>query len=179
VIVYRHTDARYPFLWEGRGQPGSRWSIGDEPVHAFADTPDGAWAELLRHEEITDPEDLAGIERDLWAVEVGKPPSKKPNLARSVLTGGAETYAACRRAAKRLMDRAERGFVAPSAALLPGCACGYRVDGGMRQGPARDGIVIVLLGRRPDLVGWRAARRGRPGRDLLPRVRHLGSEPTT
>jgi hypothetical protein len=28
-------------------------------------TPDGAWAELLRHEEITDPEDAATIRRAL------------------------------------------------------------------------------------------------------------------
>jgi hypothetical protein len=174
VIVFRHADTRYPFMWEGRGQPASRWSIGDEPVHAFADTPDGAWAELLRHEEIRDPADLAGIERDLWAVEVGEPPVARVRLARGVLTGGVQTHPACRRAARRLVDRGARGFMAPSAALLPGCASGCRVDGGMRAGAARDGIVIVLVGRRPDLVGWRAARRGRPGRDLLAKVRHQG-----
>lgn len=30
----------------------------------------GAWAQLLRHEEITDPADLAGISTRLWAVRI-------------------------------------------------------------------------------------------------------------
>ena len=38
----------------------------------FAQTWDGL-AELLRHEEITDPEDLPGITRSLWAVDVPDP----------------------------------------------------------------------------------------------------------
>jgi len=175
VIVYRHVDSRFPFLLEdGRDQPESRWALGgQEPVHAFADTPDGAWAELLRHEEIRDPEDLAGIERDLWAVELGEPPVARVKLPARVLTGGVDTYPACRSAARRLGGRGERGFVAPSAALRPGGAAGYRVDGGTRVGDERDGLVIVLVGRRPDLVGWRAARRGRPGGDVLRKVKHL------
>ena len=42
-------------------------TAGNEaPVHYFSDTPDGAWAEFLCHEEITDPEDLPGIRRALW-----------------------------------------------------------------------------------------------------------------
>jgi len=56
VIVYRHTDPRFPFLWESGGQPAGRWNAeGEGPVNTFADRPEGAWAELLRHEEITDP----------------------------------------------------------------------------------------------------------------------------
>lgn len=171
MIVFRHADPRYPFLWEqGSEQPLSRWAMDGDAVNAFADTPDGAWAELLRHEEIRDPADLAGIERDLWAVEIGEPPTSRVRLARGVLTGGVDTYEACRRAARRLVKRGERGFVAPSAALRPGGASGYRVDGGMREGRPRDGIVIVLVGPRPGLVGWRAASRGRPGRDVLDKV---------
>ena len=62
MIVYRHTDPRFPFLWESAGQPGSRWNVaGEGPVNTFADTPEGAWAELLRHEEIADPALLAHV----------------------------------------------------------------------------------------------------------------------
>jgi RES domain-containing protein len=62
VIAFRHADRRFPFLWEGSGQPAGRWNAtGDSPIHYFADTPDGAWAEFLRHEGITSPEDLATI----------------------------------------------------------------------------------------------------------------------
>ncbi len=74
MIGFRHADPRYPFLWEGADQPAARWhATGDGPAHYFSDTPDGAWAELLRHEEISDPDDLATIRRTLWAVDLGEP----------------------------------------------------------------------------------------------------------
>jgi hypothetical protein len=53
MIVFRHADPSLPFLWEDVGQPPARWhGDGDGPVQYFTDTPDGAWAEFLRHEEI-------------------------------------------------------------------------------------------------------------------------------
>src|SRR6476619_4322357 len=76
MIGFRQVDARYPFLWEDRRQPAGRWHRdGDGPAHYFADTPDGAWAEFLRHEEITEPEDVLTIRRQLWAVEIGDAPA--------------------------------------------------------------------------------------------------------
>ncbi len=76
LIGFRHTNPAYPFLWEGAGQPESRWNRkGEGPVQFLADTPDGAWAEFLRHEEITDPDELPGIRRSLWAVDLGEPPA--------------------------------------------------------------------------------------------------------
>jgi hypothetical protein len=71
VIVFRVCDSRFPFLWTAGGaswQRPARWhGAGDGPVQYFTDTPSGAWAELLRHEEITDPADLAGISTRLRA----------------------------------------------------------------------------------------------------------------
>ena len=53
MILFRHADPRFPFLWETADQPGARWHGDREgPAHYFADTPDGAWAEFLRLEEI-------------------------------------------------------------------------------------------------------------------------------
>ena len=46
----RRADPRFPFLWESSAQPAGRWhGSGEGPCHYFADTPYGAWAELLRH----------------------------------------------------------------------------------------------------------------------------------
>lgn len=175
MIGFRHTDARFPFLWEDATQPAARWHAeGEGPVHYFCDTPDGAWAEFLRHEEITDPEDLTTIRRTLWAVDLGKEPSRAVNLPMETLIGGPETHAACQAEAHRLRRNGAARIVALSAALLPGGAQGWRVDGGLQPGAPRDGRVIVLFGRRPDLVGWPAAREGRPGEELLSRVRHFG-----
>ena len=174
MIVFRHADPRLPFLWESADQPSARWhEAGRGPAHYLADTPDGAWAEFLRHEEITNPADLDGIRRALWAVEIPDVPSTKPKLHARTLRGGKNTYAACRREADRLRKRGATGLVALSAALAAGDARGKRVDGGVRPGPARDPRVIVLFGRRPDLVGWPVVDGGRPPAELLPRVKQF------
>jgi hypothetical protein len=175
VIVFRHTDPRFPFLWESAGQPGGRWNEpGEGPVNTFADTPEGAWAELLRHEEITDPADVVEIRRSLWAVEVGEIPRVRPRLSKAAMIGGPRSYPACRREAWRIRERGETGLTAPSAALMPGEAHGWLVARGLRHGPKRDGRVIVLFGARPGLVGWEAVYEGRPSEKLLSRVRRLG-----
>ncbi len=173
MIAFRHADPRFPFLHESAGTTEGRWNRAGELAHCFSDTPDGAWAEFLRHEEITDPEDIPHIRRALRAVEVGDPPPARPALATDTLTGGRTTWAACQREAARLRGAGEAGVMAPSAALVPGGAHGFRVEGGQRPGPPRDGVTIVLFGARPDLVGWQAAAAGRPDAELLRRVRHF------
>jgi hypothetical protein len=95
----------------------------------------------------------------IWAVEIpDDEPVTRPALPDATLTGGPQTYAVCRDEARR---------------LRAGGAAGHRVDGGMRPGPARAGWTIVLYGRRPALVGWRASYEGRPAEDLLARVRYV------
>ena len=178
MIGYRHVDPRYPFLWESADQPPARWhGAGEGPAHYFADTPDGAWAEFLRHEAITDEGDLAGIRRALWAVEI--PETLLDDAARPILPartahGGLDSYATCQAAARKLRARKPTlsCLVASSAALLPRGASGWCVDGGLSRGPARDGVVVVLYGRQPRLVGWSVAL-GQPDRGILPYVRLL------
>jgi hypothetical protein len=171
--LFRHADPRFPFLWEDPFQPPGRWhGDGEGPVHSFADTPDGVWAEFLRHEEIREAEDLEGIRRALWVVEVEDLPDERPRLPRKVLQGGLASWPACRAEAARLRRRGAEGLTAPSAALLPGGARGWRVDGGLQPGPPREGEVVVLFGRRPDLLGWCVTDDGRPPEEVLGRVRY-------
>lgn len=179
MIGYRHVDPRLPLLWEGPDQPAGRWhGDGEGPAHYLAETPDGAWAEFLRHEEIDDPQDLATIRRAIWAIEVpDDEPEASPKLTRAVLTGGRDTYEHCQAKARRLRARGASRLRAPSAALRPGSS-GWRVDGGLRPGAARAESVLVLFGRRPDLVGWRCAI-GAPAADLLGRVRPIGGRART
>ena len=68
-LGFRVCDRRYPFLWSGPGQRSGRWNEqGNEPVHYLASSPLVAWAEWLRGQEITEPEDLDGVAAALWAV---------------------------------------------------------------------------------------------------------------
>ena len=175
MILYRHADPRFPFLWESPDQPPARWhGAGEGPVHHFADTPDGAWAEFLRHEGITDEAELENVRRALWAVEASDDlDAAEPNLPMKTLTSGTDTYHACRREARRLRARGATALRAPSAALIPGGAQGWKVASGLQPARRRDGMVIALFGPRPDLIGWAATIAGRPRFDLLASVRSL------
>lgn len=176
MIVFRQTDARYPFLWEGLSQPPGRWhGPGEGPAHYFADTPDGAWAELLRHEEITDPDDLATVRRQMWAVEIGDEAAAPVRIAAAVAIGGLDTYPKCQAESRRLRSRGVRRLIASSAALKEGGARGTLVHDGPQAAPPRDGAVIVVFGPPQSMVGWVVADAARPSEDLLDRVRHFGS----
>lgn len=175
MIVYRHCDPRFPFLWESVDQPPARWhGPGEGPVQYFADTPDGAWAEFLRHEGITQESEVVNMRRALWAVEVQDEIGFEiPHLPRRFLTGGMDTHDPCQREARRLRSRGAMALRAPSAALMPGGARGWSVDGGLRPGPEREGLILAVFGPRPDLVGWATTIAGYPRSDLLMRVRPL------
>lgn len=174
MLAFRHADPRFPFLWESDGQPTARWhGEGEGPVHYFANTPAGAWAELVRHEGIEAAEDLEGIQRSLWAVEIGTPPQDRPGLPDSVLRGGLATHGQCRDEARRLRDAGAIGLSTLSAALEPDGARGWVVDSGQRPGPEHEALVFVLFGSRPDVVGWRAVDGGHPPAEVLRFVRPL------
>ena len=171
---YRHADPRLPFLVEAAAQPAARWhGDGEGPVQYLSDTPNGAWAEFLRHEEITEPEDVATIRRAIWAVDLPDEVYAEPHVPDHALTGGPGSYAACQEEARRIRATGTTGIMAVSAALLPGEARGWQVDGGLERAPDRDGRNLVLFGRRPDVVGWAAAAEGQPRVDLLDAVRQL------
>lgn len=173
MIAFRQADPRYPFLWEGPRQPAGRWHAdGDGPAHYFADTPDGAWAEFLRHEEITDVDDLATIRRQMWAVDIGDAAAARMTLPAETLTGGPDTYPRCQQEARRVRNDGHARLIARSAALVPGGARGMRVSDGVHADAARDGDVIVIFGSPDSLVGWIAADAASPPADLLGRVNH-------
>lgn len=173
-LGFRHADSRYPFFWESEDQPPARWHAdGAGPVQYLADTPDGAWAEFLRHEEITDAADLAGIERSLWAIELPPPIDAAEPVTIAEATGGLGSYATCQRYAASRRAEGVTSLRAPSAALLAGGARGEVTDAGLRDGPDRDGRVWVLFGRYPDMCGWRAVERGRPPTRVLSLVKPL------
>jgi hypothetical protein len=114
VILYRHAPSGRPFLWETADQPPARWhAANDGPVQYLADTPTGAWAEFIRHEEITTAEELAGVDRAIWAVEVpdaAVEAAVEPALPGAITTGGVHTYVACREEARRLRAAGTAGL---------------------------------------------------------------------
>lgn len=179
MIWYRHADARYPFLWEDAAQPSARWhGAGEGPANYFADTPDGAWAEFLRHEEITSLEDLAGVSRAIWAVKVLDSTAERPSIAHSDQIGDEDSYVVCQEEARTLRLLGATRLIAPSAALQSGSAAGWGVDEGeFRMPPPRDGHILVIFGGpngTHEIEGWMAAFDARPPVRVILAVRHFG-----
>jgi hypothetical protein len=160
--LFRQCDSRYAFLWASARQPEGRWHApGDGPVQYLASSPDGAWAELLRHEEIDEIDDLDGIARALWAVELEDIPEARPDLDDATVHGDRGSYPACQ--------------VAPSAALRGGEVRPWKAVGEANiSGGERSATVVVLFGPRPDLDGWLMVDRGAPPSHVLAHVRHFG-----
>ena len=141
MILFRNSDRRFPFLWESPDQPPARWhGEGEGPVQYLADTPNGAWAEFLRHENIREEADLDGVQRALWCVDVpvAKLVIRKPSPGTRVLRGGLTSYEACRKEARRLRALGVEALEAPSAALTEGGAGGWVVDGGEHEAALHD-----------------------------------------
>jgi hypothetical protein len=138
MTVYRHADPRFPFLWESAGQPPARWhGPAEGPVQYFADTPDGAWAEFLRHEGITNESELVNVRRALWAIEVPDDlNAAAPKATQAVLTGGLDTYEECQQEARRLRSNGA-------------AACEHRLRHCFRRAPA-DGKSKEVCGPVPD-----------------------------
>lgn len=173
MIGYRHCDHRFPFLWSDSAQPPARWhAAGDGPANYFADTPVGAWAEFIRHEGITETDDLASVRRSLWAIEIPDAAYPKPNLPPAILLGGLTTYGECQSEARRLRESGAVCLEAPSAALLLGSARGWIAAPDIQPAPVpRAGKVWVWFGARPDFVAWPAVEGGVPPSRVLPLVR--------
>ena len=175
MTLYRQCDSRYAFLWASARQPPGRWhGAGAGPVQYLANTSDGAWAELLRHEEIHELEDLDGIARALWAVDVPELPEAHPEVDDATVRGDEHSYPACQQEARRLRERGHDGLVAPSAALRNAEATSWRAAGEVNVPGARyPATVVALFGPRPDLEAWLMVDGGAPPSHVLGRVRHF------
>ncbi len=141
----------------------------------MAATPDGAWAEFLRHEEIVDPAELDGIERRIWAIDVPDDELAAAvgvALDPSVATGGPHTYAACQGHARELRAAGARALRAVSAAL--DSAPGYRSEtGGLVTAEPQPAVTYAMFGPRSHWIGWMCHDVGQPDPALLARVRSL------
>jgi hypothetical protein len=173
-LGFRHCDPRFPFLWQVAAQPAARWhGAGEGPANYFADTPVGAWAEFLRHEALTDPAELAGVRRSLWAAELPTTGYVTPALADAILFGNESSYPACQAEARALRAGGAERIEVRGAALLPGAASGWTANPvTARATIARDGLVWVLFGPC-DVVAWIAVDAGAPPAAVLPLVRSL------
>ena len=130
---------------------------------------------MLRHEEIDEIDDLDGIARALWAVELEDIPEALPKLDDATVHGDQDSYPACQIEAERIRDAGNEGLVALSAALRGGEVRPWRAVGEANiSAGERSATVVVLFGPRPDLDGWLMVDGGAPPSHVLAHVRQFG-----
>lgn len=173
-LAFRQTDYDVPFWARSNSQPG-RWNkAGDAPTQYWSLHPDGAWAEFVRQEELTDPAAILALHRPIWVCRISLAPlvdlREDEERVRYGVTAGelvSSDWTACQRLGRRLRADGAPGVLAPSAALA-----GH--DNLTIFGPRR----AIALHRRPVLhstVPAAVVARGAPEPGLVERVRQWAS----
>jgi RES domain len=150
VACFRVCDRRFPFLWASAAQPPGRWhDAGQGPCHYLGSAPKVCWAEVLRHENIRDPDDVDDLDCAMWVVGV-LPPTGVPTLPLEILTGDTMSYPPCRAEAQRLRNAGHAGLRAPSAAVQSGEVEMYGVDSVTQLVAAE---VVAIWSTAPGVAG--------------------------
>jgi len=176
-IAHRYSSYDTPFWVRESSHPGRWHRPGDGPTQYLSLSTDGAWAELIRNEELRTEDEVAMVSVSMWAVLIEEGVianySSFERAERSGFDPAAlvsENYEQCQSEGVRLRKEGFSGVVAPSAAL-PGT------------------LNVTLFGARM-MSTWDQPQflassipatiitRGAPPTGLLPRVRHLGTPHT-
>lgn len=123
-IAHRYSSYDTPF-WVRENSQAGRWHRpGDGPTQYLSLSTDGAWAELIRNEELRVEDEVAMVSVSMWAVLIDEGViadySTFGQAERSGFDPAAlvsEDYEQCQREGARLRKAGFAGVIAPSAAL--------------------------------------------------------------
>jgi hypothetical protein len=174
-ITHRYSSYDTPF-WVRENTRSGRWHRpGEGPTQYMSTSTDGAWAELIRNEELRAEDEVAMVSVSMWAVLIEEGVvadySTFGHAERAGFDPGSlvsEDYEACQIEGARLRSVGFSGVIAPSAAL-PG-ALNVTLFGPR---------MMSTWGRPPLLVSSIPATiitKGAPPPGLLQTVRHFGVE---
>lgn len=173
AVGFRYSSYDTPF-WVRENSQAGRWHArGDGPTQYLSLSADGAWAELIRSEELRTEDEVAMVSVPMWATEVDQgmvadyssfDRAEAAGFDPSALVD--EDYARCQREGARLRSLSYAGLMTPSAALT-------------------GAINLTLFGPRMASTWGRSTllassipatiiTKGAPPPGLLPRVRRLG-----
>jgi RES domain-containing protein len=161
-VAYRYSNYDTPFWVRPNTQPGRWHTPGDGPTQYLSQTADGAWAELIRAENLRSETDVAMVRMPLWHARVDQSYvvdySTFELAERSGFPADAlvdDDQERCRAEGKRLRNLGYAGVLAPSAAL-PGATnltlFGARVSIGWTSDPALASAIpaaVVTSGAPP------------------------------
>ena len=174
AIAYRYSSYDTPFWARENSDPGPWHAHGDGPTQYLAMSTDGAWAELIRNEELRTEDEVALVSVSMWAVRVNQAMVVDYSTFHRAEAAGFdpaalvdEDYRPCQREGARLRALGYSGILAPSAALEDGVNLtpfGPRVASAWNRPP-------LLASSLPATI----ITKGAPPPGLLARVRQIGA----
>ncbi len=173
-IAHRYSSYDTPFWVRENTQPGRWHRVGDGPTQYLSLSTDGAWAELIRNEELRSEDQVAMVSVSMWAVLIeGGVIADYSSFEQAERSGFdpaalvSENYEQCQSEGDRLRKKGFSGVIAPSAAL-PGSL-----------NVTLFGARVMSTWDRPKFLASSlpvtVIAKGAPPPGLLPRVRHLGT----
>lgn len=173
VTACRYSNYDTPF-WARENTLAGRWHVpGDGPTQYLSLSVEGAWAELIRAEDLRSEEQVSQVRMSIWQVAVDQQlVVDYSDFAKAEQAGFkpehlvSEDYRACQREGKRLRQLGHQGVLAPSAALVEATNLTL-------FGPR----IAVAWDTEPYLAAMVPAAvlvRGAPPQGLVGRVRHFG-----
>jgi hypothetical protein len=121
---YRYSSYDTP-LWSRPNSEGGRWHRhGDGPTQYLSLSTDGAWAELIRREELTSEDEVSLVRVPMWEIQIDQALvvdystfQKTQDAGSDPETLVSDDYARCRQEASRLRTGGYHSVLAPNAAL--------------------------------------------------------------
>jgi RES domain-containing protein len=174
AIAYRYSSYDTPFWARENSQPGRWHAQGDGPTQYLAMSADGAWAELIRTEELRTEDEVALVSVPMWAVRVHQAMVVDYSTFHRAEAAGFdpaalvdEDYRPCQREGARLRVLGYGGILAPSAALED--AANLTLFG-PRMASAWDRPPLLASSLPATII-----TKGAPPPGLLARVRQIGA----
>lgn len=175
LVAFRYSSYDVPF-WVRPNSRAGRWnSPGDPPTQYWSLTPDGAWAELVRFEDLRSESELDEVRIATWVCRLPsmrlidlREPSACSQYGLDPRELTADDWSKCQIAGKEIRNDGARGLLAPSAALantVNVTLFGPRRAIAFDRTPALASAVpaaIVAIGRPPRNLVGRVVRRTTP-----------------
>jgi RES domain-containing protein len=174
-VAFRYSNYDTPFWVRPNTQPGRWHFVGDGPTQYLSAAADGAWAELIRSEELRSESEAAMVRMPLWQARLDQSyvvdystfeRAEQSGFAAEALID--DDQERCRSEGKRLRDLGYAGVLAPSAAL-PGATnltlFGPRVSISWESEPTLASAIpaaVVTRGAPPPGLVARVRFRGQP-----------------
>jgi RES domain len=174
TTLYRYSSYDSPFWVRENSEPGRWHARGDGPTQYLSTSTDGAWAELIRREELRTEDEVAMVSVSMWAIAAEYRMIVDYSTFERAEAGGFdpaalvdEDHESCQPEGARLRKLSYAGVIAPSAAL-PGAInvtlFGTRIASAWGRPP-------LLASSLPAAI----ITKGAPPPGLLSRVRHIGA----